>query len=697
VTAALQKRLSPLFFTDHPIGWKIKRKEMTNPKLAVLLRVLISAATGVLASFALAQTFFDLNLRAFIDQLFLVLVPAAAIFICLLYALPFLEESLSRAFLPARIFIFLWAVLSAFLSLFVTHFSISLLILLFIIFLLITIPATASIQNLIEAGGRRRVFGAWLFAFFFSSLLAGFFDNFYSSPIEVILLAIFLQALLGVGGYFFMGRVRRVASERWFDALIHGMLFILLIGFIIWLFQSSRQVSVFPVEYFILNERTQGIFLFVSLLALPWQGWLHLKLKFSGFYNRIKNTKVYAYVSENLAGLTLAFTFFVLYLLFASVLNDPRFDVDDIYFDADHFNYRLRLTTGNWQDYYWRSVHPFMILLFRPVVDMLAFLLKGNKLWGAYVFAALGGASCVYLVWMFFKTATKSSVYASLLAALLGFSASHLIFGSLLESYIFLAASLLLFYVLLLKDKPLPALVTAGLATIGITHSNFAQNVIAFFTVKLNIKQTVRFVASVLVFLVLLTLLNNLLYPDAHPFFFVPSTLQAEQQNLFPLNPLRVQALTRAFFFHNIAAPSPIFWDKDIPFIQFRFFKPEIDELSQYDLPIQNITASMWLGLLVLAGVLFLLNIKKNPHWRLSIALMGCMAFNVALHLRYGKELFLYSPNWTYALILFLGLAWQQLHDRKWFQTLLLLFLILLIWNNGILLQTIIGVLAGQV
>lgn len=153
----------------------------------------------------------------------------------------------------------------------------------------------------------------------------------------------------------------------------------------------------------------------------------------------------------------------------------------------------------------------------------------------------------------------------------------------------------------------------------------------------------------------------------------------------------------RAFFFHNVAAPTPILYDKDIPFIQFRFFKPEIDELSQYDLPIQNVTAWAWLGLLIFAGVLFLLNIKKNPHLRLSIALMGCMALNMGLHLRYGKELFLYTPNWTYALILLLGLAWQRVHDHKWFQMILVLFLSLLIWNNGILLLSILKILASQV
>ena len=666
-----------------------------NQRLVLIVRIFIGAIAGLVISFSLAQTFFDLASRAFIDQLFLILIPAAAIFVCLLYVLPALEKSLAEVSTSTRWLVFVLAILTSLFSSFILHPSSFPFF--FILSLLLITPAAPSIHILLEAGGLRRTIGAWLFASFFSFLFTGFLDNFYSSPVEVILLTLLLQAVFSVGGYFFMGRVKRVAGERLFDALIHGALFLMMIAFIVWLFLASQRVALFPAGYYMLNENMRWLFVYVSLLALPWQAWLHIKLKFGGFYNWVKRTKTYSYVSQNLAGISLAFVFFVLYLLFASLLNDPHFDVDDIYFDADHFNYRIRLTTDTWRDFYWRSVHPFMILLFKPSVDLIAFFLKGNKLWGAFVFVALGGAACVLLAWTFIKSATGNSAYASLIAALLGLTASHLIFGSLLESYIFLAASLILFYVLLLKDRPLPALIAASLAAIGITYTNFAQNVIALFTVKPNLKQMIRFVATVMVFLVLFTLLNNLLFPDAHPFFFVPSTLQAEGQNLFPLNALRVQALTRAFFFHNVVAPTPIFYDKDIPFIQFRFFKPEIDEISQYDLPIQDVTSLAWLGLLLFAGVMFLLNIRKNPHLRLSIALMGCMALNLLLHLRYGKELFLYTPNWTYALVLLVGLSWQSVSNRKWFQALLLLFLILLVWNNSILIRTILNVLEAQV
>lgn len=667
---------------------------MKNRRRSVL-RFLFSLVAAFIVSFALAESFFDLRSRAPMDQWFLLLVPAFALFVILSSVFPFLEKQLSRASSPIRWFILAWAVIAALVSLPITNYQLP--IFLFALSLLLIIPAAPSLQTLAEAGGRSRVLGAWLFACFFSFPLVGFLDNFYSSPIEIALLTVLLQAALGMGGYFFMGRARRVAEERRFDAVIQSGLFILLTAFILWLFIYSQRVSLFPVSFFTLNGETRGVFFFASLLALPWQAWLHLKLKFDGYYNRMKATNFYAYVSANLAGLSLALAFCVLYLVFASVVNDPRFDVDDIFFDADGANWRIRLTTDNWADLYNRSVHPFVLLLFKPPVDLLGFLLEGNKLWGAYLFAALGGAVCVYLAWTFIKSATGSSIYASLIASLLGLSASHLIFGSLIESYIFLAAGLILFFVLLIKDKPLPTLIAAGLLTIGITHSNFAQNMIALFTVKPNIKQMIRFVLAVVVLLVLLTLLNNILFPGAHPFFFAPSSLQAERQNLFPLNSLRVHALIRAFFFHNVAAPSPIFYDRDIPFIQFRFFKPEINELSRYDLPIQDIAVSVWLGLLTLGVFLFLWNLRNNPHLRLSIALMGCMALNFGLHLRYGKELFLYTPNWTYALILLLGLSWKKVHDRRWFQAILLAFLFLLAWNNGILLSTILDVLGDQV
>jgi len=67
------------------------------------------------------------------------------------------------------------------------------------------------------------------------------------------------------------------------------------------------------------------------------------------------------------------------------------------------------------------------------------------------------------------------------------------------------------------------------------------------------------------------------------------------------------------------------------------------------------------------------------------------LLFNFALHLRYGKDIFLYSTNWTYAIILFLSLAWKELANKKWFQIVLLVFIALLMVNNSRLIFTMLS------
>jgi hypothetical protein len=66
---------------------------------------------------------------------------------------------------------------------------------------------------------------------------------------------------------------------------------------------------------------------------------------------------------------------------------------------------------------------------------------------------------------------------------------------------------------------------------------------------------------------------------------------------------------------------------------------------------------------------------------------------NIGIHLRYGKELFLYSANWTYALILLLALALQGLSKHRWLQITLLIFVFFLMFNNSWLFDTIFYIL----
>jgi hypothetical protein len=104
-----------------------------------------------------------------------------------------------------------------------------------------------------------------------------------------------------------------------------------------------------------------------------------------------------------------------------------------------------------------------------------------------------------------------------------------------------------------------------------------------------------------------------------------------------------------------------------------------------------NVLAYAWFSALLLAGGLFVLKLVRS--WRLSAlpaALLLNVLFNFTLHMSYGDDPILYSPNWTYAVVFFFGISMERLADKKWFQTALLIFLVALVINNLRSLQKIL-------
>ena len=65
------------------------------------------------------------------------------------------------------------------------------------------------------------------------------------------------------------------------------------------------------------------------------------------------------------------------------------------------------------------------------------------------------------------------------------------------------------------------------------------------------------------------------------------------------------------------------------------------------------------------------------------LGLLGSLAFTYFLHMNYGTELLLYSPYWTYLLIFFVALAFAELAGRRWFESVLAVFALTLMLNNG--------------
>lgn len=535
---------------------------------------------------------------------------------------------------------------------------------------------------------------AWLLGIPFSYFVVSYLENFYRTPFQVALAAIIVHSAVNLLLYYLLGRFMAGFRSEPFNTGVTVFLFAALsLGAPF----AYRLAAPFPnlldASAFHLDESVRVSFLNALIPCF----FIAMAFVYAAKHRNWQETRFYRFVDENLEGLLIAALFFCIYLVFASIFNRPSFNEDDIFFDADSRLYRWRFATENYRDYYYRPAHPFILILIRPLVGALALLFRGDALFAAFTLNALTGALCVFLVWYFVKHAIGKPLFALLIAALFGASATQLVFASVLESYIYLSAVALIFLVLLLKDKPLYMQILAGLAAFGITISNVAQAFIAQFFVRRNFKQVVLFGVIIIALTVPLSLLNNFIYPDSSPYFWDLTTLEGEGHNQFPVTMQRTSYLLRVMTLHSFVAPQPLIIEDDFVFPKIWMFRASIKKepmrLANYETPLGDGLAIVWAGLLALGGVLFVKNILKK-YDGYPVAMLVTLLFYFLLHLRYGKDVFLYSANWTYAILLFLALAWHDLADKRWFQVVLLVFALLLFVNNLGLMRTMLEITA---
>lgn len=527
---------------------------------------------------------------------------------------------------------------------------------------------------------------AWVLAAIVSFFVVGFLGNFYTSSFGGFFVALLSQILALAFFTFLLSKAYNLYSSQPADFYLSLSLFVVLLIFVLGMFGMLKQFpSLFDANYFLPKGGQLFPFFVAIILSIPCFIFGRIWAAGKRFYLQLSEL-----FEENISGIFLASFFFVEYFLGAATFNQPAFDVDDIFFDTDGLLWRTRFTTDMFRDYYWRSVHPFVLLIIRPIIAFISIFLHGDRLAAAFILVAFSGALCVFLVWYFIKHQMGNEVYALLIASLLGASAAHLVFGSLLETYIFLAATALLFMVFLLKDKPFFVLIGLGVVSFGITITNFAQMVIAFLFVKRDFRQWVKYGLIVAALVFPLSLLNNFIYPNSQPYFFDPSSFNAEAENTFSPSTARAFAIVRVMAFHSIVAPDPLILHEEIPFLKVWMSKMSPIRLGSYKTMFGAALGYVWLGLMLIGIILFLKNIFRQDN-RFPFTFILILLFNFFLHLRYGKDLFLYATNWTYAMILFFAFAWKELSVRRWFQVFLLFFIALLLANNSRLIYVMLA------
>lgn len=460
----------------------------------------------------------------------------------------------------------------------------------------------------------------------------------------------------------------------------------------------------YAFNYFFLELRTydefdQALMLFFLTCALTfvffslWIDGIKPDLKFNvNWLNTIT-------LRENAPGIVLAFLFLFIYLYFGRTLNDFGVRQVDNLFDADVGSWVRRIADSDIKEFEMRGPHPFTYFIFQPFGRSLNLFTQDPTL-SAILFNAMAGGGCVFLMWLFVKRQYGSQIYALLMASLLGISASHLFFGSVIETYIFSAFALLLFLVLLQSNSSSIFTTVAGaVLTFGITLTNFIQNFLAFIVARPRLKEIIRFTGWAIAVSLLLTYLHATVYPASKLFFLTPD-IENEEKFFLDLTRTpdwfvigRLMYLVRTMLLYSVIAPKVFILTDEVgsTIPEFRFYKISIGTFHQtsYEGLGQGLVI-FWALFLAASGMVFLWKSIRERKPNPGLPFLLCLVFNFVLHINYGQELFLYSPDWTYALILFVALGLSPMAKNRIFQSVMVAFLILLAYNQWQFMDTIL-------
>ncbi|MEX1071153.1 MAG: hypothetical protein WEC37_00865 [Anaerolineales bacterium] len=404
---------------------------------------------------------------------------------------------------------------------------------------------------------------------------------------------------------------------------------------------------------------------------------------------RDKPSRFVGFFQHNWRGFLLGLVFFLIYFVLANALNPRDFNTNNVYFAADTNSWKVRIATDDGYLMGMRGIHPLAMLIIRPAVYAVAFLFNADVFHAAIMLLALTGAASIALAWAFIRNSVGDENYAFLFGAIFGLSTAHLLFNSLMETYIFSASFLVLFFYLLQKQAHFVWLILIGVGTFGITISNLVQNSIGLLLVDLKIRRALLLVGAVLVAAFALTFVNRALHPNSD--FFFAGGPQGELQHYIDVT-FETGILPRArlaaanMFMFSVVAPQPFLddapRDDDSRFPRFNFMLGP--RLSQF-VGTGRIAIVVWLAIFAGALVSFVQLLRREglsvPN-RFALAFLACLAFNLVFHAVYAFDPFLYSADWTYALVLFTAIVLRALAANTWLQIALLALIALLTLNN---------------
>ncbi len=539
--------------------------------------------------------------------------------------------------------------------------------------------------------------GIYSLGFLLTFLLAfgtvGFLNEAIKTTFNLVLFTGGLTLAGSVVGYYLIRRAARSFRVGFLSKPLNIILCLalpLLLSALI--FASMQFPSMFVLEYISVPSDWFGLFIASALAAGVWGVGALEQFESRGYYQRFRQRTVFKFIKENLPGIYAGGMFFLINLIIARALNHPALNINTVLFESDAGPWMSILGSPE-GDAVNRSVHPLILITVRPLIRFVALFTADHWNLAAMITVAAMSGLCVLMAWIFVKRATEEKTYAFLFAILLGSTATHLFFGSLTDTYVFGMTSLIFFFLLIqAKENRFSVLVPVGLLVFGITITNIAQGVIGLFFNKFGFWRLARYCVFIITAGIALTVFASMLYPGRQTFFFVPADLAVETNFIKPIyeSPAerlleRFKIVSRTMLLYGVTGPRPIEVIADKPprpTIDLKTFDPPNHIYASYK-GFANIPLALWLILLAGSFLFFAKGLRSSPHVPLMLGLLGSLAFNFLLHMNYGTELFLYTPYWTYALIFFIALAFAELAGKKWFESILAVFVFALMINNA--------------
>ncbi len=389
----------------------------------------------------------------------------------------------------------------------------------------------------------------------------------------------------------------------------------------------------------------------------------------------------------------LVVSFTILYSSLGFKLKDTNaqpFNQNNLLFEMDTARNVSYITTTS-ANFYRTNVHPLFVIIVNPIGRLLTWLGFSSTI-SSILINSFVGAICVGVSFFLFYLLSKNILGSIILSVIFGFSSSQFLLSIVPDTSAFATLSLIFAYIVFMKSIendhiPKYYWIIAGIATFGITITNFLQTLICFQVSQLGknrprkiITSSINFLISIILISIALSFLQKILYPSSA--LFINLSLFKEEfsyTNMLILShPLVViKQLIASFFLTNIAAPTP-------EILNIHPLYPAITfSNSNYSMVISIVTLIFWLGFVVIGILRFRPHTQKLYFYGLSL----CLLFNLFLHSVYGIgergkiELFLYTGNFT-LLVILLCIGWTLFVKKKWVIGIQLIFTFFLAINS---------------